>query len=817
MKISWKWLNEWVDLKGIEDAKQLGDLLTSRGLEVESIQTQGLGLERVEVALVKSKEKHPDADRLSLCQVETARDGILSIVCGAQNFKAGDYVALARVGAELPNGIKIQEGKIRGQLSQGMLCSLDELGLAKGSEGIWVLPESSKLGTPVAEILGFDDTILDLSITPNRGDCMSHLGIAREVAAATKKSLKFPKISKLPVKKSSIATGITSGAPCSQFFGIQINGIQVGPSPDWLIQRLEAVGARSINNVVDVTNWVLFEAGQPLHAYDFDRLSGKKLLARQAESGEKIQLLDDSTVALTTKDLVIADNEGPVALAGVMGGKASQVTNGTTAIYLEAACFASATVRGTARTFSKVTEASQRFERGVDPDRVSWALQRACDLILKVAGGQIVGISSSVSAAEKKEKANAKARLIQVPRNFFSERLGLLLSDSEIERSLKSLEFEVKKVAKQWMVLPPRFRSDVKIPEDLLDEVARSIGYEKIPTSLPALTSIQTRYGDAMSRKVSLRETAKDHLVALELSEALHYGFSSRKSQEAFGFQPTVALKNPMHEDQEVMVASLLPGLVEAYALNERFHFSSEKMNIRLFELRPTFWLGESDSGTGIQERWRLSMILSGQTSAEGLHASNNSLDFLKVKGLLQSFFERSRVRGVRWESASNEAPSFLHSGLSSKLTIGRDLVGWVGVLHPSIASKRKLRQTVFLVDLDWDFLEKKMRSPWEANTYKEWSDFPPMERDFAVLIKKGTPVEKLTQIAMKVGRPLAKDAKVFDIYDGQQVAEGMTSAAVRVIFFEEGRSLRDEEVDERSALIRTQWKQELGAELRGG
>ncbi len=820
MKISKNWLSEYVDLPSFQSSEQLADFFTQRGLEVDSVEDQSMGFEKVITAKILKKQKHPNADRLNLCVVDFGGEEKLSIVCGAQNFKQDDIICLAQIGAVLPNGMTIKKGKIRGEISEGMICSEAELGISDESDGILVLPKKTPVGKSVAKVLNRNDIVFELSITPNRGDCLSYIGIAREVVAATGGKVRFPKVKISEFKGSLIKTDLNAGDEGRQFFGLTIEGVQIGPSPDWLVERIESIGSRSINNVVDATNFVMFEMGQPMHAYDLSLLNGDKLSIRRSKKGEKLKLLDDTEIELQGFELVIADAKNPVALAGVMGGENSEVGQGTKTLFLECAEFDPIAVRRAALLHKKHTDASHRFERGIDPDGLPKAISRLADVIIEVAGGKKTGGTAAFVKNRNPDKGAARVK-IKVKPEYFSEFLGIELKSSEIKKYLNSLGCKVMISGSQWIVLPPAFRWDLNIKEDLAEEVGRSIGYDRIKGTIPALTEPPHSKLDLKKlRSLALLDQAKDSLKDLGFQECIHYGFGSKKSHQQLGFEPEIKVLNPMNEAQEVMVCSLLPHLIESVQLNWNHHFGSEMLPIRLFEIRPTFFLKNksekmnAEIETGIKEKWKLSMALSGLQFSGGLKNKNFETGFFEFKGLLEGVFERLGSKGVRMKSGSS--PAYLHPGISAEVQIGKDSIGFFGRIHPNLEKKLKLKAPLFVAELDWEPIVRLSRSKYESKRFKQWSEFPPMERDFALVVKKETPVEKITQLALKSGRPLAKDAKIFDIYEGQQVAEGMTSIAVRVIFSDEGRSLRDEEADQVAQKILAQWKKELGAELRG-
>ncbi len=820
MKISYRWLSELVDLSGTTP-KDLAEILTRRGLEVEAIESQGAGFDKVVSVKILERNKHPNSDRLSLCKVTTGSGDPLEIVCGAQNMKAGDIVALAQIGAHLPNGMKIALSKIRDVVSNGMLCSEQELKIADTSEGILILPPSTPLGKPLAEILGRDDTILAFKLTANRGDCLSHFGMAREVASALGQKPKVSDAKQPDWKGSPISVSLDAGESAPQFYGVAIDGVKIGPSPAWVVKRLEAVGSRSINNVVDATNLVMLELGHPMHAYDADRIAGKQIRVRMAKEGEKLPLLDGGEVVTNGTELVIADGEKAVGLAGVMGGGNSEVQDGTTRLFLECAEFAPSLVRRAASRHVRRTDAAQRFEKGIDPEGLPRAISRLTQLVLELAGGKVTG---SVSARTPGASAR-KPREVKLDPTYIPRFLGMDITAEKAETVLKNLDCQVAKSGGEWAVTPPSYRLDLNRKEDFAEEIARTLGYDAIPATLPPLTSIP-RVAEG-AQQASLIDKAKDFLVQSGLSEALNYSFTSRAWLAKFGMQSSALVTNPLSEEHEAMVPSLLPGLIQSALNNWNHTFGSEALPIRLFELRPTFGAqgaiaANGEMETGVVESWKLGFVLSGPRFVEGLRNEQGEMDFFDVKALVENLLSGLGTRGTRIQSITSsrllDAPlaKLFHPGQSAEILAGRDSAGFFGLIHPGKAKELKLRAPLWIGELDWKALAALTPKAAEPRAYRAWSEFPSMERDFALLVRSDISADKIVQVALKAGKPLAKVVRVFDIYRGSQVQQGMTSVAVRVIFYEDTRSLQESEAEAASNLILNAWKKELGIELRG-
>jgi phenylalanyl-tRNA synthetase beta chain len=824
MRISWNWLSELVDLSSVGTPQKLADLLTSRGLEVEAIERQDQGLEKVVSVKILERNQHPQADRLSLCKVSLGSGEPLQIVCGAQNMKAGDIVCLAQIGAELPNGLKIAQSKIRGETSFGMLCSEEELKFAEKSEGILILPPNTPLGKPLAEILGRDDTLFSFKITANRGDCLSHWGMAREIAAAIGVKPKKPKAAPLKFDKTPITIELNAGENAPQFYGCQIDGVKVGPSPAWLVTRLEALGSRSINNVVDASNLLMFELGQPVHIYDSTKIEGAKIQVRMAKAGEKIPLLDATEVTLQGTELVIADGVRAIGLAGVMGGGNSEVSNATTSVFLECAEFSPSLVRKASSKHQKKTDAAHRFERGIDPQGQEFAISRLAELVVELAGGTVKSASRVLAPSRQK----FQPKQVKVDPAYFAKFLGMSVTTLEAEKVLTGLDC---KISKDWTVEIPSYRLDLSIAEDLAEEIARSLGYDRIAETVPALSGAPTPIAaESAWAQLKLVDRAKNALADAGVEEALNFSFTSNAWLGQLGFQSTGKLMNPLSEEYEALVPSLLPGLIKNAVDNTRKHFGSEPLPIRLFEIRPTFSApadirASGEMETGVSENWKLAFVLSGPRYAEALRAEQGQVDFYDAKAVFERILTVLGGRGIRTQpftgksvvpggSVPNNAHLF-HPGQSIEILAGKDVVGFVGLMHPAYSREFKLRAPLWLGEVDWKALAKLARPVTESKPFKAWSENPAIERDFALLVKSDVTADKITQVAMKAGRPLAKIAKVFDVYRGSQVQEGMTSVAVRVIFYDEARSLQESEAEAASAQILAAWKKDLSAELR--
>ncbi|MEK7690810.1 MAG: phenylalanine--tRNA ligase subunit beta, partial [Bdellovibrionota bacterium] len=638
---------------------------------------------------------------------------------------------------------------------------------------------------------------------------------------------------------STIAIGLDAEELAPQFWGVELEGVRIGPSPGWLVSRLQAIGQRSINNVVDATNLLMFELGQPVHAYDANLIGGKKIGVMMGKAGEKLALLDGTTAVLTGGELVIADGTGQaVGLAGVMGGGNSEVRATTTRVFLECAEFDPVAVRKTALRHAKRTEAALRFEKGVDPEGQRWAVSRLAQLIVELAGGRVTGAVAAWKPNRDPAAAAVRQRSVEVEKAYFSRFLGMKIADPEAKAVFeKGLGYQVSEGriasgAETWKVRIPSYRMDLRAREDLAEEVALGLGYDRIESTLPDLTSVPTALGSNWAAgALAVVDRAKDALVGLGLREALNYGFSSQAWLGKFGIVSGVKVLNPLSAEHECMVPSLLPGLVANAVYNWNHSFGSEKPAIRLFELRPTFHAGgaiaasakagaatQDATETGVDEIWKLAFFVSGPRLADGLKTDLLEADFYDVKGIVESLLQTLGTKGARWQplSEGSSAGNLCHPGQASELWVGKASVGFLGRVHPGRAKELDIRDTAWVCELDWAAIAGLSRTAMEASFFRRWSEFPPVERDFALVVRDQVQAGALVQAALKAGKPFAKSAKVFDVYRGHPVPEGMTSVAIRVIFSDDTRSLVEAEVEGASAQILKAWEREFpGAQLR--
>ncbi|NUM88037.1 MAG: phenylalanine--tRNA ligase subunit beta, partial [Bdellovibrionales bacterium] len=720
------------------------------------------------------------------------------------------------------NGLEIKAAKIRGVASEGMLCSLDELCFDKSwqaEEGIYQLAKDAPVGLPLAGYLGLDDWILEIGVTPNRGDALSHIGVARDVAALFGLTLKWPEVKPLEGDARPVVIENAAGVGlCPQYFGRLIEGVKVGPSPDWLKKRLEAVGVRSHNNLVDVTNFVLFEMGQPLHAFDAGKLKDGdgsiRISVRQARDGEKFQALNDKTLDLKNSDLLIAagkDARG-VALAGVMGGKDTEVSEKTVNVLLEAAEFQPSSVRRTSRRLGLLSDAAFRYERGIDSSRVEWAMNRATQIILDVAGGKARKAVCHSATKEKRPPLALRLRLAEIQRV-----LGKCPEISEVVRLLRSIGIHAEPAAGESGVVQaevPAWRKDIRRSIDLVEEVIRLWGFDRLEGKLP-LAGIGAEE-PKLSQRVSyfFVRRLRRHLASLGFFEAVNYGFTSKEAVTKLMGEghSLVEIQNPVSLDYAVMKPSLLTGLLP----NVFHNFAHRRRNLRLFEVRRVFenhagplYGGDERLETGVRERTQLSLVLTGDEVDEFWQGKAVPVDFYSMKGAVESLFELLGVGGIQFRAGA--ARPYLHPGQSAEIVQGNRVYGVVGRLHPRVEKSFELDQDVFVAELDVEAVLPKEQT---VVRFRAFSHFPQVERDFSVLVRNDVTSAQLRAAVSKV--PLLRELRFFDVYRGSRVPDGFVSYAFRVVLGSDDHTLTDEEIKKVQDAIFQGLQKEFSAQFAG-
>jgi len=814
MNVSYQWLSDYIDLGGITP-EELAEKLTRGGIEVGSIQYRNQGVSNVVVGLVKTRIKHPNADKLSVCTVDAGQGEDLQIVCGAPNVAAGQKVPVALPGATLPGGVKIKRAKLRDVESQGMICSARELGLndkllpKELQEGILVLPEDVPIGADIREVLALDDAVLELELTPNRADCLSMLGVAYEVAALTGRAVRVPDADverhlSADQIAGKIEVGIQAPDLCSHYSVRYIKGVKIGPSPVWLQNRLMAAGIRPINNIVDVTNYVMLEYGQPLHAFDAAKVAGGRIEVRLAREGETLETLDGQLRKLEPYMLVIADAEKAIGLAGVMGGANSEVTPETTDIILESAKFDGGTIRKTSRELGLRSEASLRFEKEVDPGRVIAALDRAAALMARLGGGSIAdGIAEAVVA--KPEPKVVDLRLTKV-----NAVLGTELSAQEVQSILNRLDFPYKAVRDdRWRVIVPTRRGDISLEEDLIEEIARLYGYDLIPTT--PITGPTTP--GSLTRPQAIRREIRRTLTHAGLCEAISYSLTSAENARFFpalseGARP-IPVAMPMSEERSVLRTALIPSLLEAAAYN----MSRRSHDVALFEIGSVYHSEEPVLTRLPREKHRLAIGLAGAIEEGSWNKAARPADFYDLKGLLETVLARLGLENdVRFEAAQ---PEGFHPGRTAALKLktprGYEVIGYAGQLHPDLQRKFELPDT-YVAEIDLDPVYEQSDPKIE---YRPLPRYPSVERDLAVVVDQSVTGAALVDAVRETGGELLETVAIFDVYTGEKIGPGKKSVALSMVYRHAERTLTDEEVNAAQDRILTRLEQSFGAELR--
>ena len=791
MRVPLNWLGDLVDIPW--GAKELGSRLTMSGFELEALEPAAPPFSGVVVAEIVEAVRHPQAEKLQVCTVRGSGGELLQIVCGAANARTGLRTALATVGAKLPGDKTITAAKLRGVESAGMLCSARELGLADSSEGILELPANAPLGLDLRAYLQLDDEILELNVTPNRGDAMSILGIAREVAALGRRTVRTDAVALsmkvAPTIKDTFPVTLGAPAGCPKLVSRVVRGINnTGTSPSWLRERLRRAGLRAISPVVDVTNYVLLELGQPMHAYDLDKLRGG-LDARLAKADEPITLLDGKEIKLTTDVLVIADNQGAVGMAGVMGGARTMCGADTVDVLFEAAYFAPPAIAGRGRRYGLVTDAGQRFERGVDPAHQERAIERAAQLLIQIAGGH----AGPVHVVQDDDTLPRRLE-VRLRRDRIFKLLGTVIADNDVKLTLESLGMRVLADNEGWLVTAPPHRFDINIEADLIEELARIVGFEAI-TEADAITR---------QRVPMLAEEAPVELQALEIlatrgyQEAITYAFVDPTFQaRLFPESTTPVLANAISTEMSVMRASLWPGLIKAALDNQR----RQQDRIRLFEHGARF------EGGGV-ETDLIAGIALGNRRPEQWGAKATPVDFFDVKQDVEALFART---GAPDEFGYvPDALPCLHPGRSARITRGGRTIGWIGELHPELVRGFDFTYAPILFEIEYGpALAAKMPR------FEEISRFPRVRRDLAVVVDEKVSLSQLHERVTFAASSLLRDIRVFDVFRGPGIESGRKSVALGLIFQDNSRTLADEDADRLLAAIRADLSATLGAGFR--
>ncbi|WP_422122997.1 phenylalanine--tRNA ligase subunit beta [Planococcus sp. X10-3] len=798
MLVSIKWLKEYVNTQDLPPA-ELGERITRSGIEVDAVIDRSEGLSNIVVGYVESCEKHPEADKLSICQVNVG-ETVDQIICGAPNIAAGQHVIVARPGATLPGGMKIKKAKLRGEESNGMICSLQELGIEGKlvpkayAEGIYVLPENAEVGSDVITNFDLDDTVLELGLTPNRADAMSMLGVAYEVGAILEEEVKLPEITYTEVedKASSMLTlHIDSPEANPLYVAKVVRNIEVKESPMWLQQRLMASGVRPHNNVVDITNYVLMEYGQPLHAFDYDLLETGNITVRHAKRDEKITTLDGTERKLSLNNLVITNGEKPVALAGVMGGANSEVSKDTTTIVIESAYFASGSIRQTSKEHNLRSDASSRYEKGVDPNRVIPAAERAAQLLSEIAGGEVLAGSVIFDQLKREEK------IVNVSPDFINSRLGMKIRLDDMLDILNRLQFKTEAMNNQLMISVPTRRQDIQIAEDVVEEIARLYGYDEIPSTLPETATTP----GGLSPYQLKRRIVRNYLEGAGLLQATTYSLTSQKSATQFAMKHTelTRLLMPMSEERSTLRQSILPHLLESVSYNTARRTDS----VALYETGSVFLKGHDEL---LNEEEHVAVAMTGLWLDNSWQGEKKAVDFFVLKGIVEGLSDKM---GVKLEFERGEMDG-LHPGRTAYITLDGHRIGIIGQLHPTEQKARDLKTTI-VMELSLAELFKEETGPLK---YTQVPRYPSITRDVALVLSKIVEAGTIEKLIRSAGGKLLKDVRVFDLYEGDNLEPGKKSVAFSLTYFDPEKTLTDEEVTAVHDRVVARL-QESGAELR--
>ncbi|HCW8619837.1 TPA: phenylalanine--tRNA ligase subunit beta [Staphylococcus aureus] len=788
MLISNEWLKEYVTID--DSVSDLAERITRTGIEVDDLIDYTKDIKNLVVGFVKSKEKHPDADKLNVCQVDIGEDEPVQIVCGAPNVDAGQYVIVAKVGGRLPGGIKIKRAKLRGERSEGMICSLQEIGISSNyipksfESGIYVFSESQVPGTDALQDLYLDDQVMEFDLTPNRADALSMIGTAYEVAALYNTKMTKPETTSNELELSAndeLTVTIENEDKVPYYSARVVHDVTIEPSPIWMQARLIKAGIRPINNVVDISNYVLLEYGQPLHMFDQDAIGSQQIVVRQANEGEKMTTLDDTERELLTSDIVITNGQTPIALAGVMGGDFSEVKEQTSNIVIEGAIFDPVSIRHTSRRLNLRSESSSRFEKGIATEFVDEAVDRACYLLQTYANGKV--LKDRVSSGE----LGAFITPIDITADKINRTIGFDLSQNDIVTIFNQLGFDTEINDDVITVLVPSRRKDITIKEDLIEEVARIYGYDDIPSTLPVFDKVTS--GQLTDRQYKTR-MVKEVLEGAGLDQAITYSLVSKEDATAFSMQQrqTIDLLMPMSEAHASLRQSLLPHLIEAASYN----VARKNKDVKLFEIGNVFFAnGEGELPDQVEY---LSGILTGDYVVNQWQGKKETVDFYLAKGVVDRVSEKLNLE-FSYRRADIDG---LHPGRTAEILLENKVVGFIGELHPTLAADNDLKRT-YVFELNFDAL---MAVSVGYINYQPIPRFPGMSRDIALEVDQNIPAADLLSTIHAHGGNILKDTLVFDVYQGEHLEKGKKSIAIRLNYLDTEETLTDERVSKVQAEI---------------
>ena len=792
MKIPYNWLKDYVNVD--IDAKELGDRLTLSGSKVEEVIMAGADLQNIVTCKFETIEQHPDADKLKVCQVNIGKEELLQIVTAADNMKEGDIVPVALHGAILADGSKIKKGKLRGIVSNGMFCSEEEIGIA-GDEpvhGLMILPEDTEIGIDIKEALKLNKAIIDFEITSNRPDCLSVVGMARETAATLGMEYKMPNMEFQVKNSSNINDELkveVKDSLCRRYMARMVKNIKVEPSPQWMQERLLDSGVRPINNIVDITNFVMLELGQPMHAFDKREIKSGAIVVERAKDEEKFITLDEAERELNSEVLCIKDGETTVALAGIMGGLNSGVNDDTTEIIFESANFDGVNIRVNSKKLNLRTESSSRFEKDIDPNLCILAIDRACTLIEELGCGEVSEGTIDIYNEVKNEE------ILEVSSIWINKFLGTDLSKEDMKKYLDSLDLRTEIKEDDLKITVPTFRIDVKIKEDIAEEIARIYGYDVIPTSIITTTTEK----EPKNLKQQLDDKVIETMMSSGLNQSISYSFVSPKVFDMINLpkdstlRNVVKIKNPLGEDYSIMRTSTLPSMMESLARN----FSRNNDIARLFELGKTYIPNEDE--TKLPNENNILTI--------GLYGK---VDYLDLKGVVENLINALGVSKISFARES-ENPSY-HPGKTAKLLVGKQEIGVLGEVHPDLNENYEIDAQCYVAEINLDVLYKHSNI---IKSYKALPKFPAVTRDIALLVEDATLVQEIEDTIKKAGGSLVENVKLFDVYKGKQIPEGKKSIAYAIVYRDENKTLTDKEVNKVHDKILRALEYKLGAQLR--
>jgi phenylalanyl-tRNA synthetase beta chain len=792
MNISTSWLREWISPVVTDEV--LAEQLTMAGLEVDSIASVAPAFSKVVVGYVVSCEKHPDADKLNLCQVEVGKNELVQIICGAKNIRTGLKVITALVGAKLPGDFKIKKAKLRGVESFGMICSEAELGLSDVSDGIAELDSQAPIGQDIRKYLNLDDNIIELDITPNRGDCFSVLGVAREVSANYNMAFIMPKIKVNANGNSSVKTTVSNTKSCPKYLTRTIKGIDNSvPTPKWMLDKLTRSGQATHSPVVDITNYVLMELGQPMHAFDLSKINGA-IEVRNAKSGETIELLNNSTVELKTETLVIADEKSVLAIAGVMGGEASATQTTTVDILLESAFFDTIAIAGKARDYGLHTESSLRFERGVDFNITELALDRAAQLIVDICTPKNTTVEVSKINANIDKATLPKLAPITITKNKIQQILGFELDSKWIEEKFINLDFEISdKTTNSWTIIPPSFRFDIRIPADLIEELARLYGYDKLPVQKLSLDANISVMQESQIDKYDIMQA----LVSRGYQEVVTYSFISAKYQNLIDpLAKKITLSNPISADMSTMRSSLWAGLLQTVKSNQRRGHTDAKF----FEIGLCFGGVEAHQQTN-----KLAGVISGNRFEPQWSGEVQALDFFDAKADLESILSLTSANFI-FETAEHPA---LQKGQSAKIMLNNKQVGWIGTLSPVVQKELSLSKC-YLYEIDLPVI-----LAGTVAKYQPFSAYQLAQRDIALVLDKNIPTSQLIETINALSQEHFISVSLFDVYEGEHIEIGKKSVAFNLAYQSLTSTLADDEVTSKVDEVLALLNKKFNATLR--